>query len=189
MSVEESWSGVMRLLRQHAPADHADLPGPATEEMLAAAEERMGLPLPSDLRAWLLQNSLDLPEEEEDDDVTCCGFAGFPDEGSFFLGIRGVEKLYAMRAMPGGFDPPGQTEHPFWRNEWIPFLSDQDGWMGKFIDVRDGRIGRWFVGESTITGEYASLAHYFDSVARMLTTIAEGNHPVCEAAEGRLVWS
>ena len=40
MSVTESWSRVMSLLREHAPADHADLPGTATEQMLAAAEER-----------------------------------------------------------------------------------------------------------------------------------------------------
>ncbi|WP_329237322.1 SMI1/KNR4 family protein [Streptomyces sp. NBC_00111] len=51
MSVVESWSRVMNLLEQHAPVDHEDLPGPATEQMLAAAEERMGLPLPQDLRA------------------------------------------------------------------------------------------------------------------------------------------
>ncbi|MGA5469398.1 SMI1/KNR4 family protein [Streptomyces arboris] len=185
----DSWSRVMSLLRQHAPADHADLPGPATEQMLAAAEKRMGISLPQDLRAWLLQNNLDLSEEDVDDDVACCGFAGFPDEGSFFLGIRALERLYANRFMPGGFDPPDRPDNRFWRNEWIPFLSDQDGWTGKFIDVRDGRIGRWFVGEITITGEYASLADYFDSVAEMLTKIADGDHPVCEVAEGRLVWS
>ncbi|MEU9058954.1 SMI1/KNR4 family protein [Streptomyces sp. NPDC048430] len=189
MSVAESWSRVMNLLRQHAPADHADLPGPATEQMLAGAEERMGISLPQDLRAWLLQNNLDLPEEDVDDEVACCGFAGFPDEGSFFLGIRAMEKLYANRFMSGGFDPPDQPDNPFWRNEWIPFLSDQDGWMGKFIDARDGRIGSWFVGDITTTGEYESLAHYFDSVAEMLTKIADGNYPVCEVAEGRLVWS
>ncbi|GAA2474666.1 hypothetical protein GCM10010406_08430 [Streptomyces thermolineatus] len=189
MSAVESWSRVMGLLREHAPADHADLPGPATEQMLAAAEERMGVPLHRELRAWLLQNNLDLPEEDVDDDAACCGFAGFPDEGSFFLGIRAMEKLYANHSAPGGVNPSNQPDNPFWRNEWIPFLSDQDGWTGKFIDVRDGRIGRWFVGEITTTGEYASLAHYFDSVAEMLTKIADGSHPTCSVTEGRFVWS
>ncbi|MFJ8164162.1 SMI1/KNR4 family protein [Streptomyces sp. NPDC096136] len=177
------------LLRQHAPADHADLPGPATEQMLAAAEERMGISLPADLRTWLLQNNLDLPEEDFDDEVQCCGFDGFPDEGSFFLGIRAVESLYANRSTSRGFDPPDQPDYPFWRNEWIPFLSDQDGWMGKFIDARDGRIGRWFVGEPTVTGEYESMAHYFDSVAEVLTRIGAGDYPVCSVIEGRLVWT
>ncbi|MFJ7627213.1 hypothetical protein ACIQZN_12045 [Streptomyces sp. NPDC097595] len=88
---------------------------------------------------WLLQNNMDLPEE---DDVACCGFAGFPDEGSFSLGIRAMEGLYANHYMRCGFNPPDQPDNPFWRNKWIPFLSDQDGWTGKFIDVRDGRIGR-----------------------------------------------
>ncbi|MFF5156798.1 SMI1/KNR4 family protein [Streptomyces sp. NPDC000348] len=97
MGAVESWSRVMRLLREHAPADHAGLPGPATEDTLASAEERMGLSFPQDLRAWLLQNNLDPPEEDVDDDVRCCGFAGFPDEGSFFLGIRAMERLYANR--------------------------------------------------------------------------------------------
>ncbi|MFH9614019.1 SMI1/KNR4 family protein [Streptomyces pratensis] len=127
----ESWSRVMNLLEQHAPAQHAELPGPATEQLLAAAEERMGIPLPQDLRAWLLQNNLDLPEEDVDDEVACCGFAGFPDEGSFFLGIRAMESLYSARSRIGGFDPPDRPDNPFWRNEWIPFLSDQDGWTGK----------------------------------------------------------
>ncbi|MEU9058831.1 SMI1/KNR4 family protein [Streptomyces sp. NPDC048430] len=104
----------MNPLRQHAPADHADLAGPATEQMLAAAEERMGIPLPQDLRAWLLQNNLDLPEEDADDDVACCGFAGFPDEGNFFLGIRAVEKLCANRFTPGGFEPPDRTACEQW---------------------------------------------------------------------------
>ncbi|MEU6673909.1 hypothetical protein [Streptomyces sp. NPDC046925] len=45
------------------------------------------------------------------------------------------------------------------------------------------------MGEITVTGEYASLAHYFDSVAQTLTKIIDGSHPVCEVAEGRLVWS
>lgn len=189
MSVVESWSRVMSLLRDHAPADHADMPGPATEEVLASAEERMGLSFPQDLRAWLLRNNLDLAEEDVDDDVQCCGFAGFPDEGSFFLGVRAMERLYANRVTSVGFDPPDQPDRPFWRNEWIPFQSDQDGWTGKFIDARDGRIGRWFVGENTVTGEYESLAGYFDSVAETLTAITDGSHPVCRVAEGRLVWS
>ncbi|MFJ2555731.1 MULTISPECIES: SMI1/KNR4 family protein [unclassified Streptomyces] len=158
MSVVESWPRVMRVLREHAPADHADLPGPATEQILAATEERMGIQLHQELWAWLMQNNLDLPEEDVDDDVACCGFAGFPDEGSFFPGIRAMEKLYANHFTPSGVNPPDQPDNPFWRNEWIPFLSDQDGWTGKFIDVRDGRIGRWFVGEITTTGEYASLS-------------------------------
>lgn len=165
MRVVESWSRVMNLLREYAPADHADLPGPATERMLAAAEERTGLSLPQELRAWLLQNNLDLPEDEVDDDVACCGYAGFPDEGSFFLGIRAMERFYANHPLSGGGE---------WREEWIPFKSDQDGWMGQFIDARDGRIGRWFVGAPTVTGEYASLADYFDSVAEMLTRIGAG---------------
>ncbi|WP_328945697.1 SMI1/KNR4 family protein [Streptomyces sp. NBC_00250] len=189
MSVVESWSRVMSLLRECAPADHADLPGPATEQMIAAAEERMGISFPQDLRAWLLLNNLDLPEEDFDDDVACCGFDGFPDEGIFFLGIRAMEKLHANRYMPGGFDPPDQPENPFWRNEWIPFLSSQDGWRGKFIDARDGRVGRWFVGAPTVTGEYESMAQYFDSVAEILTSIADGDNPICKVAEGRLVWS
>ncbi|MFI8339077.1 SMI1/KNR4 family protein [Streptomyces sp. NPDC085639] len=180
MSVAESWSRVMSLLREHAPADHTDLSGPATEQMLAAAEKRMGISLHGDLRTWLLQHNLDLPEEYVDDDMMCCGFDGFPDEGSFFLGIRAMERLYANHPMSGGSE---------WREEWIPFLSDRDGWMGKFIDARDGRIGRWFVGAPTVTGEYASLAHYFDSVAEMLTRIGAGDYPVCSVAEGRLVWS
>ncbi|MEU9576959.1 SMI1/KNR4 family protein [Streptomyces chilikensis] len=188
MGAVESWSRVTDLLREHAPADYADLPGPATEEMLAAAEERMGIPLPPELRAWLLRNNLDLPEEDVDDDVACCGFEGFPDEGIFFLGVRAIEKLYAMRRVPGGIDPQEDPDNPFWRNEWIPFLSDQDGWTGKFVDVRDGRVGKWFVGEITTTGEYPSLAHYFDAVAETLTKAAGGTHPACSVAAGRFVW-
>ncbi|MET8504053.1 SMI1/KNR4 family protein [Streptomyces sp. NPDC004787] len=180
MSVVESWSRVMRLLRELAPADHADLPGPASERMLAAAEERMGVSLPQDLRAWLLRNNLDLPEDDVDDDVAACGYAGFPDEGSFFLGIRAMGKLHANHPLSGGGE---------WREEWIPFLSDQDGWTGKFIDATDGRVGRWFVGEPVITGEFGSLAQYFDSVAEMLKRIGTGGHPVCSLVDGRLVWS
>ena len=177
MRVVESRSRVTGLLREHAPADHADLPGPATERMLAAAEERMGIALPHDLRAWLLRNNLDLPEGDADDDAACSGFAGFPDEGSFFLGIRSIEKLHANRPLPEGVD------------EWIPFLSDQDGWSGRFVDARDGSVGSRFVGEATTTGEYPSLADCFDSVAEMLTSIAGGSRPTGSVAEGRLVWS
>ena len=189
MRTVESWSRVMSLLREHAPADHAELPGPATEETLAAAEARMGVPLPGDLRAWLLRNNLDLPEEDADDYVAACGFDGFPDEGSFFLGIRAMEKLHANHAMPGGINPPDQPDSPFWRNEWVPFVSDQDGWVGLFVDGRDGSVGRWCVGDISTTGTYPSLADYFDSVAETLTRIAEGSHPTCSVAEGRLLWA
>ncbi|MFJ5636712.1 hypothetical protein ACIQF5_29290 [Streptomyces goshikiensis] len=54
---------------------------------------------------------------------------------------------------------------------------------------RDGRVGSWFVGEITVTGEYESMAQYFDSVAETLTKIAGGSFPVCRFIEGRLVWS
>ncbi|MEU0160281.1 SMI1/KNR4 family protein [Streptomyces sp. NPDC006261] len=189
MTVVESWSRVMNLLQECAPADHADLPGPATEKMLAAAEERMRISLHPDLRDWLLRNNLDLPEEDVDNDVQCCGFAGFPDEGSFFLGIRAIERLYANRYTPGGVNPPDQPDSPFWRNEWIPFLSDHDGWMGKFVDLRDGRVGEWSIGYSTTVGEFDSLAHYFDSVAEMLAQISYKAHPACSVVEGRLFWS
>ncbi|MFE5811594.1 SMI1/KNR4 family protein, partial [Streptomyces sp. NPDC056491] len=81
--------------------------------MLAAAEERMGISLHGDLRTWLLQNNLDLPGEDVDDYVACCGFDGFPDEGSFFLGIRAIEKFYANRSTSCGFDPPDQPDYPF----------------------------------------------------------------------------
>jgi cell wall assembly regulator SMI1 len=189
MGAVESWSRVMDLLREHAPADHADLPGPATEQMLVAAEERMDISLPQDLRAWLLQNNLDLPEGGADGAVAWSGFAGFPDETSFFLGIRSMENLYANHFMAGGINPPDQPDNPFWRNEWIPFVSDRDGWTGNFIDARDGRIGSWFVGEITTTGEYESLADYFDSLAETLTRVADGNHPIGSVAEGRLAWS
>ncbi|MGW5070464.1 hypothetical protein ACWEQJ_30960 [Streptomyces cyaneofuscatus] len=90
----------------------------------------------------------------------------FPDEGSFFLGIRALEKLYANRSMPGGF--ARRTSRT----------------------TRSGATsGSLPVGPERLAGEYASLAHYFDSVAETLTKIAEGDHPVCEVAEGRLVWS
>ncbi|WP_372348570.1 hypothetical protein [Streptomyces sp. KL116D] len=79
------------------------------------------------------------PEEDADDDVMCCGFDGFDVEASFWASGR-WSSLYANRSRPGGFDPPDQPDHPFWRTEWIPFLSDQDGWRGKFVDVRDGRV-------------------------------------------------
>lgn len=100
-----------------------------------------------------------------------------------------MERLYANRSTSCGFDPPNQPDYPFWRNEWIPFLSNQDGWSGKFIDVRDGRVGSWFVGDPTVTGEYESMAQYFDSVAETLTRIAGGSSRVSRFSEGRLVWS
>lgn len=61
--------------------------------------------------------------------------------------------------------------------------------MGKFIDGRDGRVGRWFVGAPTVMGEYESMAQYFDSVAETLTRVAYGSSPVCRFTEGRLLWS
>ncbi|MGA5077719.1 hypothetical protein ACPC37_08900 [Streptomyces griseoincarnatus] len=107
MNVTASWSRVRELLRRHAPADHAALPGPAAEEMLTTAEECMGLRLPEDLRAWLLRNNLDIPEDEADDEVQRCGFGGFPDKGSFFLGVRAMERLYANRPLARGLRPAG----------------------------------------------------------------------------------
>ncbi|MFD6797144.1 SMI1/KNR4 family protein, partial [Streptomyces cyaneofuscatus] len=178
----------MRLLREHAPVDHAELPGPAPESALAVAEQRMDIALPDELRTWLLINNLDVPAEDVDEDLACCGFAGFPDEDRFFLGVRSMERLYANHATPAGINPPDQPDHPFWRNEWIPFLSDQDGWAGHFVDARDGRVGSWRVGEISTTGTFASLADYFDSVGDLLERIAAGDHPVCSVAEGRLVW-
>ncbi|WPW22202.1 hypothetical protein [Streptomyces sp. HNS054] len=75
--------------------------------MLTTAEECMGLRLPENLRAWLLRNDLDIPEDEADDEVQRCGFGGFPDKGSFFLGVRAMERLYENRPLARGLRPAG----------------------------------------------------------------------------------
>lgn len=117
--------GVMSLLRQHAPADHADL-----------------------------------PEEDVDDEVACCGFAGSPDEGSFFPGVRAMENLRANRSGPGGFDPPDQPDNLFWRNEWIPFLSDQDGWTAGRENSSTRGTGVSAAGSWVRSRSWASTNHW-----------------------------
>ncbi|MFD3415586.1 hypothetical protein [Streptomyces cyaneofuscatus] len=75
----------MRLLREHAPVDHAELPGPAPESALAVAEQRMDIALPDQLCTWLLIRNLDVPAEDVDEHLACCGSAGFPDENRFLI--------------------------------------------------------------------------------------------------------
>ncbi|MGA5601682.1 hypothetical protein [Streptomyces sp. I4(2020)] len=81
--------------------------------MLTTAEECMGLRLPENLRAWLLRNNLDIPEDEADDEVQRCGFGGFPDKGARGLRPAGPagRAVLAQRVDPFPLGP-GRLDGP-----------------------------------------------------------------------------
>ncbi|MFF4171804.1 histone-like nucleoid-structuring protein Lsr2 [Streptomyces sp. NPDC001744] len=170
--VRRAWGRITGWLERHSPAVFASLGGPGDPAALAAAEERMGVRLPEEMRQWLLANDVG-PAGRSGDTAgpLASGREGVLPDGGLLLGLAGVERVHLHMTAAEESEPSGDPGHPSWRREWVPVSSESDGFHGRFLDARTGRVGRWSEGSGPVEGEYASLSAFFDAVADRLEGI------------------
>ncbi|MFJ9855416.1 SMI1/KNR4 family protein [Streptomyces sp. NPDC101150] len=179
--VVQAWQRVTVWLERHAPATARTGLAPAAPEMIGAAEERMGVVFPAELRAWLLGAGLD----GDPDDVLMGVLPGI----SGLLGVRGIERVYAFKMEIERDDPSEEPEFAFWQEGWIPVCSDSDACYGRFMEVSTGRIGSFSDGDVPSFGDYPSLAALFGETADAMERISSGAPGAPGAVEsGRLLW-
>ncbi|PHQ52382.1 hypothetical protein BLA24_08005 [Streptomyces cinnamoneus] len=112
-----------RVAGEHAPRALSELRPPASKQSIKEAEERLGFPLPGDLRESLLCH----------------------DGDTSLLGVLPCRRLYSVAEIIAsremrmdGWEPddPDQAETPWWGTQWVPFAgSDGDE---QFIEAGPG---------------------------------------------------
>jgi cell wall assembly regulator SMI1 len=166
---------VTQWLERNAPKNASALQPPATPEQISEAESKLGLPLPEEVRVWLLvNNGVEMRETRQGWLLPGPG-SSFVPYGWHFLSAAELVKVYERRM---GFQRTGDVpddeddEVLVWRREWFPFVAEGDELYGRFIDVRTGAVGEWSDGGMNRFGTHSSLAEFFDELADLLSTDA-----------------
>lgn len=118
-SVGRAWQRVVDWLGTHVPVTASGLHGPVRPEEIDAAQERMGVVFPEELRAWLLMTGMDTDREDTVEGV-------LPGIGDL-LGLARMERIYLLKMEIEHEDPSDPDDAPFWQEHWIPVLLSPAG--------------------------------------------------------------
>lgn len=178
--------------RAMTPVSHGLLRPPARPEDVAAAELRLGLAFPPDLRESLLRHDGVLLQD------------GTPTLG-YYGPLSGVEDIVAstefLRNVGEGaaeeetdLDEEERDQYAYWPHERL-LITLGIGWQssdGLFAVTRPGphhgRIGRYFDESSPSFTEWPGLRHVLADFATALENGTPFNGRVPLAFEGRLIW-
>ncbi|MDF5758515.1 SMI1/KNR4 family protein [Spongiactinospora sp. TRM90649] len=130
-AVGRQWRRIEGWLRENAPKTYRTLRKPASPRLVAAAEARMGVRFPDDLRASLLRhNGAAEPFG-----------AGFGLLGGTALGARDILRKWRVNcAVFAGQGTPGDPRGGWWDGRHIPVASHENGDL-VIVDSADGGIG------------------------------------------------
>ncbi|MFC8583938.1 SMI1/KNR4 family protein [Streptomyces sp. NPDC057217] len=192
LTVVQSWARIETWLARHAPVSHGLLRPPARPEDIAAAELRLGLAFPPDLRESLLRHDGVLLQD------------GTPTLG-YYGPLSGVEDIVAgteflrnvgeeASAYETDLDEEERDQYAYWPHERL-LITLGIGWQssdGLFAVTRPGphhgRIGRYFDEVSPSFTEWPGLRHVLADFATALENGTPFNGRVPLAFEGRLIW-
>ncbi|MET8402193.1 SMI1/KNR4 family protein [Streptomyces sp900116325] len=180
--VQLVWRRLVDWLETNAPATASTVLAPAAPAAVTAAEERMGVVFPVELRMWLLASGAD------NDPV---GFTEgvVPGNNRDLLGLAAMERTYHFKMEIERDDPSDDPEFPFWHEQWIPIISDDDSCYGKFLDVRSGQIGSFGDGDEPSFGVHESLTALFSETLVLMEQISAGAQGATGRVQGgRLIW-
>ncbi|MCX4783292.1 SMI1/KNR4 family protein [Streptomyces sp. NBC_01264] len=193
-TVDQSWDRIEAWLARHAAVAHGLLRPPALPQDIAAAELRLGVTFPSDLRESLLRHD----GVELQDGTLVLDFHG---------PLSGVEKIVGSTELlreiaddadlaedEAELDEEARDAYGYWPHERL-LITLGIGWQssdGLFLVTRPGphhgRIGRYFDETGSDFTAWPGLRHVLADFAGALEdgTPFSGRTPL--AHEGRLIW-
>ncbi|MFJ2647679.1 SMI1/KNR4 family protein [Streptomyces sp. NPDC087420] len=192
ITVEQSWARIEAWLAQHAAISHGLLRPPALPEDIAAAELRLGVAFPSDLRESLLRHD----GVQLQDGTLTLGYygplSGVEDIVHSTEFLRGIGSDVAEDE--ADLDEEERDQYAYWPHERL-LITLGIGWQssdGLFLVSRPGphhgRVGRYFDEDSPSFTAWPTLRHVLADFATSLEngSIFNGRTPL--AVDGRLIW-
>ncbi|MFJ2150979.1 SMI1/KNR4 family protein [Streptomyces microflavus] len=191
-TVEESWDRIESWLARHAPVTHGLLRPPAVPADIAAAELRLGVAFPPDLRESLLRHD----GVELQEGTLRLDYYGPPSgvgdivRSTEFL--RDVGKDAAEEEAE--LDEEERDEYAYWPHERL-LVTLGIGWQssdGLFLVTRPGpnhgRVGRYFDETGSTFTPWSGLRHVLSAFATALENGLPFDGQIPLAHEGRLIW-
>lgn len=192
LTVEQAWARIETWLAQHAAVSHGLLRPPALPEDIAAAELRLGVTFPPDLKDSLLRHD----GVQLQDGTPTLGYYG-PLSGVEDI-VRSTEFLRDIGAdLADGeadLDEEERDQYAYWPHERL-LITLGIGWQssdGLFLVSRSGphhgRVGRYFDEDSPSFTPWPGLRHVLADFATALEDGTPFNGRTPLAFEGRLIW-
>ncbi|MFJ4868441.1 SMI1/KNR4 family protein [Streptomyces sp. NPDC088757] len=191
-TVEESWDRIESWLARHAPVTHGLLRPPAAPADVAAAELRLGVAFPPDLRESLLRHD---GVELQDGTLLLDYYGPLSGVGDIVRStefLREVGKDAAEEETDLAEEE--RDEYAYWPHERL-LITLGIGWQssdGLFLATRPGphrgRVGRYFDETGSAFTPWPGLRHVLSDFAAALEDGLpfDGRTPL--AHEGRLIW-
>ncbi|MDH6543734.1 SMI1/KNR4 family protein [Streptomyces sp. SPB4] len=191
-TVEESWDRIESWLARHAPVTHGLLRPPAAPADIAAAELRLGVTFPPDLRESLLRHD---GVELQDGTLRLDSYG--PPSGVAEM-VRSTEFLRAVgedaAEQEAELDEEERDEYAYWPHERL-LITLGIGWQssdGLFLATRPGphhgRVGRYFDETGSTFTPWSGLRHVLSDFATALENGLPFHGQTPLAHEGRLIW-
>ncbi|MFB8205791.1 SMI1/KNR4 family protein [Kitasatospora purpeofusca] len=191
-TVEQSWDRIESWLARHAPVTHGLLRPPALPADIEAAEIRLGVAFPPDLRESLLRHD-GVELQDGTLRLDCYG----PPSGVGEI-VRSTEFLRHVEEdaeeEETELDEEERDQYAYWPHERV-LITLGIGWQssdGLFLVTRPGphhgRVGRYFDETGSTFTPWTGLRHVLSDLATALEDGLpfDGRMPL--AHEGRLIW-
>lgn len=192
LTVEQSWARIESWLARHAAVSHALLRPSALPEDIAAAELRLGVTFPSDLKESLKRHD----GVRLQDGTPTLGLSG-PLSGIEDI-VRSTESLRVTGAdlaeHETDLDEEERDQSAYWPHERL-LITLGIGWQssdGLFVVSRPGphhgRVGRYFDEDGPSFTPWLELRYVLADFATALENGTPFNGRTPLAFEGRLIW-
>ncbi|MFF2039836.1 SMI1/KNR4 family protein [Kitasatospora sp. NPDC058170] len=193
-TVEQSWARIETWLARHAAESHGLLRRPARPEDIAAAELRLGVGFPPDLKDSLLRHD----GVQLQDGTPTLGYygplSGVEDIVRSTEFLRDVGADIAEAEAEADLDEEQRDQYAYWPHERL-LITLGIGWQssdGLFLVTRPGRhhgrVGRYFDEDSPSLTPWPGLRHVLADFATALENGTPFNGRTPLAHEGRLIW-
>ncbi|GAA1079182.1 Lsr2 family DNA-binding protein [Kitasatospora arboriphila] len=184
--VLREWERIVRRVRRNAAEAVAGLDGPGDPAAIEAAQRRMGVVFPPELRAWLGASGLGrLRTDDGRNAWVAFGHDGVLPTGGLLLCLTDIERVHGFKQSLAESDPP-DGDHVDWCSRWVPITAERDGFSGRFLDTRTGAVGAWSEGELPSEGLHPSLSAFLRAAADELEGVpaAPGDGPDVRGRQG-----
>ncbi|MEU9160705.1 SMI1/KNR4 family protein [Streptomyces sp. NPDC048424] len=193
-TVEQSWARIETWLAQHAALSHGLLRPPALPEDIAAAELRLGVTSPPDLKDSLLRHD----GVQLQDGTPTLGYygplSGVEDIVRSTEFLRDIGEDFVEDEDEDELDEEERDQYAYWPHErlLITLGIGRQSSDGLFLVSRPGphhgHVGRYFDEDGPSFTAWPGLRHVLADFATALESATPFNGRIPLAFEGRLIW-